>query len=104
MGEYTSKTKTSDNSCSSSLMLVAFRLGFLQATCNQILAKVGAMQTPAAPPSGPETSWLSRMKDHLDRFETLQRVWRKGRELYKSGPWTFLGWCGYMLGRKLGLW
>lgn len=87
--------------------VIIFNQGKLQKTCDMTLAKVEKIltvtQAPTAPPpSGP--TWLSRMKENLDRFETLQRVWRKGRDLYKSGPWTFLGWCGYMLGRKLGLW
>jgi hypothetical protein len=105
MAKYTPPTKTSDSSCNGSLMLVAFRLGYLQATCNQILAKVVAMQAQptAPPPSDPETFW-SRLKQRLDEFETLQRAWRKSGEIYRSGPWGLLGGLGYIAGRKLGLW
>jgi hypothetical protein len=100
MAKYTPQMKTSDTSCNSSLMLVAFRLGYLQATCNQILAKVAAMQAqPTAPPPPPGPSILKHIKTVLDLLGVA----------YKALPvirWVmainFFGWLAKQGARLLG--
>jgi hypothetical protein len=101
MAKYTPPTKTSDSSCNGSLMVMAFRLGYLQATCNQILAKVVAMQaqpTAPPPPPGPPSPWTT-MKDYAKDFVLLTKLWAALR----SGPWGILAWLGYGLLKWLGV-
>jgi hypothetical protein len=77
-------------------MLVAFRLGYLQATCNQIKSMVAAMQAQqTAPPSGPP-SLLSKLRALVKDIELLHKlfvVWR----------FFAIPSAGYTLARWLGL-
>lgn len=97
MAEYTPRMKTSDTSCNSSLMLVAFRLGYLQATCNQILAKVVAMQgQQTAPPPKSGLPILSRWRAWAADFVLLHKLLVTMRVVGWSGAaltlWAWLGW------------
>ncbi len=101
MAKYTPPTKTSDTSCNGSLMLVAFRLGYLQATCNQILTRVAAMQSQqTAPPSGPK-SLIGSLRAWAADFLLLHKVWSAWRAIRwpaSIGMWAAAGakWLGWL--------
>lgn len=100
MAEHTHQTKTSDASCSSSLMLVAFRLGYLQATCNQILARVSAMSAPTAPPPSGPSLWTTA-KEYLTGFVLLHKAWSAWRAI--SWPVSLGVWAS-AVAKFLGFW
>jgi hypothetical protein len=108
MVERERSTQNSNASWPTSNDVAMFRLGYLQATCdqtkatcNQILAKVVAMQaqpTAPPPPSGPPSPWTT-MKDYAKDFVLLTKLWAALR----SGPWGILAWLGYGLLKWLGV-
>lgn len=84
-------------------MLIAFRLGYIQATCNRILAKVdAAMQansTAPPTPSGPMKSRWTKTKERLSEFVLLSKVLHALRNV----PWGLLTALGYGALKWLGL-
>jgi hypothetical protein len=105
MGEHTSPKANIDGSWPRPNDLVLFRLGYLQRTCDLILAEVRAR--PSSPPSasipsGPGT-WgriCGRTRDWV--VETLHRLWQLWRRL-REWPWGVLGWALYGGLRWLGV-
>jgi hypothetical protein len=98
MGEMKSSPKTSDASCNSSLMLVAFRLGYLQATCNQILAKVAAMQPMSTePPRSGRMKLLSKLRAWASDFLLLHKLFVAWRAVsIPAAGYTAARWLGLL--------
>jgi hypothetical protein len=93
------RTRENSNGCwPNSTDVIAFRLGYLQATCDRILAQVTAMQT-APPKMSGLPSWLANLQDWSKRIELVHKLYRVlvwSRVVlwpaYVIGGMRYLGW------------
>jgi hypothetical protein len=111
MVERERSTQNSNASWPTSNDVAMFRLGYLQATCdqtkatcNQILAKVVAMQAqPTAPPPGPAKTRWAKWRAWADDFLRLHKLFVAIRiVLLPSAAVTLWSWLGWLLKLLVG--
>ena len=91
------KPPSGDSSLSWQIMHISYKIGYLQRTCDQILAAVTARPTePEATQSG-LAAWWRRAKDALSNILLLYRAWRVWRAI--SWPVSAAIWA-----KLLGYW
>lgn len=95
--------RSGDSSLSWQIMHISYKIGYLQRTCDLILAAVQTAR-PTAPTmstarrSGRMKDRFARVTIHL-RLEDLRRLYRAWRE----GPWGLLGLALWGLAKFFGL-
>lgn len=93
------KKTSGDSSLAWQIMHISFRLGYLQATANQILAAVTEQRTARTPRRS------GRMRERFAKV-TIHLRWRDLKELYarwRDGPWGLLGLGLWGLAKWLGV-
>lgn len=101
--DHPTKLPSGDSSLSWQIMHISYKIGYLQRTCDLILAAVTAR--PTAPPTPTATRRSGRMKDRLGKI-VIHLHWQDIRRLYdrwRNGPWGLLGLALWGLAKWLGL-